>query len=372
MPRPKRLGTQAISMTSRWVTTSRPGWATRSSTGSSSPSSAGCMPGRPGSCRCAPACRRCSPRRRGASPSPRRARGDGRPQQQSAPLDVARGVGRLPGAGLRRARRRGGAAGRGAHRVAARPRRARSAAAPSSASCTASRTRPDAALVGRRRARSRDPERLRADAVVLAVPAAPASRLLAPHLPDAARALREIEYASMAIVTLAVGAGRTATTPAAPGLGLPRAGGRGAHHQGQHLLVDEVGAGPPRPPATCPSCAPRSGGYGETIGPAAPRRGAGRDRRRRGQRGPGAPAAADRRHPRPALGRGPAAVHRRPRRPGRPDPGRRRRPRPGWSWPARHTRGWGSRRASRAGARRRRRWLTHLRERAGGRGRIGA
>ena len=50
------------------------------------------------------------------------------------------------------------------------------------------------------------PERLVADAVVIAVPAAPASRLLAPHLPDAARELREIEYASMAIITLAVGA----------------------------------------------------------------------------------------------------------------------------------------------------------------------
>ena len=50
------------------------------------------------------------------------------------------------------------------------------------------------------------PERLPADAVVVAVPAPAASRLLAPQLPDAARALREIEYASMAIITLAVGA----------------------------------------------------------------------------------------------------------------------------------------------------------------------
>lgn len=50
------------------------------------------------------------------------------------------------------------------------------------------------------------PERLRADAVVLATPAIPTGRLLAPHLPDAARALRGIEYASMAIITLAVDA----------------------------------------------------------------------------------------------------------------------------------------------------------------------
>ena len=50
------------------------------------------------------------------------------------------------------------------------------------------------------------PERLQADAVVLATPAAATSKLLSPHLPDASRALREIEYASMAIITLAVGA----------------------------------------------------------------------------------------------------------------------------------------------------------------------
>ncbi|NYG08683.1 oxygen-dependent protoporphyrinogen oxidase [Phycicoccus badiiscoriae] len=62
------------------------------------------------------------------------------------------------------------------------------------------------------------PERFVADAVVIAVPAAPASRLLAAHLPDAARALREIEYASMAIITLAVGAPGPTTVPL-PGSG---------------------------------------------------------------------------------------------------------------------------------------------------------
>jgi oxygen-dependent protoporphyrinogen oxidase len=41
-----------------------------------------------------------------------------------------------------------------------------------------------------------------ADGVVLAVPAAPASRLLAAAAPDAARALAEVPYASMAIVTV--------------------------------------------------------------------------------------------------------------------------------------------------------------------------
>jgi oxygen-dependent protoporphyrinogen oxidase len=49
------------------------------------------------------------------------------------------------------------------------------------------------------------PERLAADAVVLATPAAPTGRLLAPHAAAAARALAAIDYASMAIVTLAVG-----------------------------------------------------------------------------------------------------------------------------------------------------------------------
>lgn len=48
------------------------------------------------------------------------------------------------------------------------------------------------------------PEPLDADAVVLAVPAAPASRLLREHAPVAADELAGIEYASMAIVTLAV------------------------------------------------------------------------------------------------------------------------------------------------------------------------
>ena len=47
------------------------------------------------------------------------------------------------------------------------------------------------------------PEWIDADAVVLALPARPASRLLAPVDPAAAGALAEIEYASMAIVTLA-------------------------------------------------------------------------------------------------------------------------------------------------------------------------
>ncbi len=48
------------------------------------------------------------------------------------------------------------------------------------------------------------PERLGADAVILAVPAAPAARLLAGHAPSAAADLGAIEYASMAIITVAL------------------------------------------------------------------------------------------------------------------------------------------------------------------------
>ena len=71
------------------------------------------------------------------------------------------------------------------------------------------------------------PERLVGDAVVVAIPAAPASRLLAPHLPDASRALREIEYASMAIVTLAVGAdGRESVPLLGSGFLVPAVEGR--------------------------------------------------------------------------------------------------------------------------------------------------
>ncbi|NUU24602.1 MAG: protoporphyrinogen oxidase [Streptomycetaceae bacterium] len=50
---------------------------------------------------------------------------------------------------------------------------------------------------------TRSPETVDADAVVIAVPAAPASRLLAPHSHVAAVELGSIEYAGMAIVTLA-------------------------------------------------------------------------------------------------------------------------------------------------------------------------
>lgn len=49
-----------------------------------------------------------------------------------------------------------------------------------------------------------DVELVEADAVILATPAAPTAKLLAPHAGDAASELASIEYASMAIVSLAV------------------------------------------------------------------------------------------------------------------------------------------------------------------------
>ena len=60
------------------------------------------------------------------------------------------------------------------------------------------------------------PEVLRADAVVLATPARPTSRLLAPVVPVAAMELDAVEYASMAIVTLAF---RARELPATQGSG---------------------------------------------------------------------------------------------------------------------------------------------------------
>ncbi|MFB4308964.1 protoporphyrinogen oxidase [Actinomadura sp. GTD37] len=80
---------------------------------------------------------------------------------------------------------------------------------------------------------TRDPEYLDADAVVIAVPAAPASRLLEPDVPAAARELAGIEYASMAIITLAYRDGAFPRLPAGSGYLVPgvesdpERGGRG-------------------------------------------------------------------------------------------------------------------------------------------------
>lgn len=71
-----------------------------------------------------------------------------------------------------------------------------------------------------------DPQTLEADAVVLAVPAAPASRLLRAQAPAAAEELAGVEYASMAIVTLAVAKDGLGELPGS-GFLVPPVDGRG-------------------------------------------------------------------------------------------------------------------------------------------------
>ena len=75
---------------------------------------------------------------------------------------------------------------------------------------------------------TRAPQRLDADAVILAVPARPASRLLAglPGAGPAAAALGEIDYASMAIVTLAYPRGAFGRRPEGSGYLVPAVDGR--------------------------------------------------------------------------------------------------------------------------------------------------
>jgi oxygen-dependent protoporphyrinogen oxidase len=68
---------------------------------------------------------------------------------------------------------------------------------------------------------ARAPESVAADAVVVAVPAAPAARLLADAAPAAARELAGIEYASMAIVTLAYESTAFAQAPTGSGYLVP-------------------------------------------------------------------------------------------------------------------------------------------------------
>jgi protoporphyrinogen/coproporphyrinogen III oxidase len=75
---------------------------------------------------------------------------------------------------------------------------------------------------------ARAPEALDADAVILAIPARPASRLLAgvPGAAPAAAALGEISYASMAIVTLAYRRGAFGRRPEGSGYLVPAVDGR--------------------------------------------------------------------------------------------------------------------------------------------------
>ncbi|MGK5627170.1 protoporphyrinogen oxidase [Streptomyces sp. URMC 123] len=67
---------------------------------------------------------------------------------------------------------------------------------------------------------------LAADAVVLAVPAPEAARLLAPHSPEAARELAAVEYASMALITMAFRRSELTAPPAGSGFLVPPVDGR--------------------------------------------------------------------------------------------------------------------------------------------------
>jgi len=102
---------------------------------------------------------------------------------------------------------------------------------------------------------ARAPEHLDADAVILAVPARPASRLLAglPGAGPAAAALGEIDYASMAIVTLAYPPGAFGRRPQGSGYLVPAVDGRAVKAvtfstvKWPHLRGAEPPALPPNP-----------------------------------------------------------------------------------------------------------------------------
>jgi protoporphyrinogen/coproporphyrinogen III oxidase len=73
---------------------------------------------------------------------------------------------------------------------------------------------------------TRSPEEVIADAVVLAVPAAPTARLLRPHAAAAASELTQIRYSSMAVVALAFPATAFPSLPTGSGFLVPPVDGR--------------------------------------------------------------------------------------------------------------------------------------------------
>ena len=279
--------------TSRSATWWRAGSATRWSTGSSSRCSAGCTPATPGGSPPARPCRSwssCADAARCSAPS-------------SPAIDQPVFAG-LPG-GLARLTEALAA------QVAGADRHDGARAGPDRAGF--------AVVVGPTTA----PERIEADAVVLATPAAPTARLLTEVAPAAAAELAEIEYASMVVVTLAFRADDVRGLDDSSGFLVPPVDGRAIKASTFSFAkwgwVREAGAAHgPGAPAHLAGPA-RRGGHAP-----AHRRRAGRGlarrpgRGRRDQRGPG-------RHPRAAVGRRAAAVRRRPPRPGRPHPRRGRR-----------------------------------------------
>ena len=127
----------------------------------------------------------------------------------------------LPDERRPRVRRASPAAWAGCRRPSSTPTCSRRAPTRPSASCGVPATRGFELVVGS----TRDPETLGADAVVLATPAAPTARLLADLAPSAAAELAAVEYASMAVVTLAFHA-RDAALPDSSGFLVPPVDGR--------------------------------------------------------------------------------------------------------------------------------------------------
>ena len=155
---------------------------------------------------------------------------------------------------------------------------------------------------------------------VLAVPASPAARLLAgvPGTATAAAGLREIRYASMAVVTLAYPA--AAFPQPAGGQRLPGARRGRPPGQGGDVLLGQVAAPARRHRSGLRTVLAGPGGRGSAA--ANRRRGPGRAGRARPGRSHRRPRCACR-HPGEPLGRRTAPVHRRPPGPRRRDPGRR-------------------------------------------------
>ncbi len=220
--------------TSRSAGSSPPGWAGRSSTGWSSRCSAVSTPGAPTSCRWRRRCRSWRRTRAGSarcSPPPGRA---GRPRtsagQDGAVFGAPRGgVGRLPAAVARLS------GGRDPHR---RRRSASCARTPTGWRLTVGPTR--------------SPEEVLADAVVLAVPAAPAARLLRADV--AGGRVRPGRSVALRVD----GRGRAGlpgrgVPVAADRLGVPgAAGGRPRSVKAVDVLLARSGAGTPtRRPAWC-------------------------------------------------------------------------------------------------------------------------
>jgi oxygen-dependent protoporphyrinogen oxidase len=118
------------------------------------------------------------------------------------------------------------------------------------------------------------PELVEADAVVLATPAAPTARLLADLAPVAAAELAAVEYASMAVVTLAFRAAELTSTGSdrlcgrrCSGFLVPPVDGRrikaATFSFAKWAWVRDAGTWAPWTGRTCCSCAPRWAGTGE-------------------------------------------------------------------------------------------------------------